>query len=464
MLSVNASFRNGIQVYLLQPTKLTWSRSMQLSRKTLGWIWRAEHRRFVLLLFVLSALVLFLQSQQPNAPPAWEPGTPTWNASTVYPPQVSTSPNVENDHAPIDLNLHEQQLVQAEKLLEKLNLKVDQVARRLIEMETQEKQRLERLEDVKQLASLAIARFEELQKLTPKEDEIQDFISHTVNALKEQVLQQTQKVAQESVDQTHGMVQEVEAQMKALLVKVQSQPSSRNDGEEAQLRSPDYALIAAGARVIYGLTSPTFSWASRNPVLSFFQLGRTYAHPPEAAFLPALSDPVTSMDPTAVVGRCWAMEGQTGYVTVRLSKPVTVSHVSVAHLARNVTVDFSSAPNEMRVYAVYDLPQPLGGHALAPGTTVPSDLSELPTLDSHDAANRIQGRGPFKIVLAEFNFDDPQIPSSSWLAQMTVAVRPSVKSFLQRRPTTHVAFAVLSNHGHPDHTCLYRLQVHSVPS
>ncbi|KAI9182933.1 hypothetical protein H9P43_003849 [Blastocladiella emersonii ATCC 22665] len=275
-------------------------------------------------------------------------------------------------------------------------------------------------------------------------------------------------------------------------------------------RLPDFALIPAGARVVHALTSRTYAWPARNPVLAMLGMTTT-GHPPEAAFLPvpvsiaagsasaaALhASGAVALVTESMVGRCWAMAGDAGFVTVQLARPATVSHVAVAHLPRAATVDFASAPRRVRVFALYHLPAPLvpNGHR-GPGSAVPTSIDDVPTLKPVDAMARAtaaraaaQSGGPeaeyvtpFKVLLAELDFDDfgvdveddatigtpPASPPSDAppahalrpLAWRTAPVRTAIREFVRAFPVTHTAFAVVGNHGHPLHTCVYRFAVH----
>ncbi|KAJ1498025.1 hypothetical protein HMI55_005172 [Coelomomyces lativittatus] len=52
--------------------------------------------------------------------------------------------------------------------------------------------------------------------------------------------------------------------------------------------------------------------------------------------------------------------------------------------------------------------------------------------------------------------------SSNHTGQGMYVLNHTQVKYFQRHPIHEVQFEILSNHGHPEHTCLYRVQVHGV--
>jgi hypothetical protein len=163
----------------------------------------------------------------------------------------------------------------------------------------------------------------------------------------------------------------------------------------------DYALQAAGARVVPSLTSEPYTpRGALIPTKVWHALGLDAGVGPAAA-------PPDRTNP----------EGAEGKLTVRLSRPVRPTHFSVEHLhaalcdpARNANC--SSAPKAMDVVG-----RGADGDVVEFGSFSYAASSDAPTVQTFAAAS---------------------------LGERVDAVTLRVKS----------------NHGHPDYTCLYRFRVH----
>ena len=170
----------------------------------------------------------------------------------------------------------------------------------------------------------------------------------------------------------------------------------------------DYALQAAGAKVVPSLTSEPYTpRGAIIPTKVWHALGLD-------AGVGRAADALSSSNE---FGRCFAFRGSEGKLTVRLSRPVRPTHFSVEHLhaalcdpARNANC--SSAPQQMEVVG-----RSGDGDVVEFGSFSYAASSDAPTVQTFAAAS-----------LGE-RFDA-------------------------------VTLRVKSNHGHPDYTCLYRVRVH----
>uniref|UniRef100_A0A3B4XLC5 SUN domain-containing protein n=1 Tax=Seriola lalandi dorsalis TaxID=1841481 RepID=A0A3B4XLC5_SERLL len=107
-------------------------------------------------------------------------------------------------------------------------------------------------------------------------------------------------------------------------------------------------------------------------------------------------------------GRCWAFAGGRGHLFIALSHRVTISHVTLGHISKNLspTGTVTTAPREFSVYNLGD------------------EETNLGTFLYDQDGDPVQ---TFKIPASVFN---------------------------------HVKLHVESNWGHPDHSCLYSFKVH----
>jgi len=178
---------------------------------------------------------------------------------------------------------------------------------------------------------------------------------------------------------------------------------------------PDFALESSGGSVL--CSSATF-YSKTGPLYSLFGIPVWYAS----------SSPREVIKPEVHPGRCWAMDGRAGFVTVQLRGAVMVTEVSLEHIPRAVAPseeDQTAAPKEFLVVGKeYDMSSPdmiLGRFAYR--------LSDKP----------IQG----------FKLKDPICFSDD-----------ASKCGPNKQVFRIVTLQVLSNHGNADFTCIYRFRVH----
>ncbi|KAJ3363924.1 hypothetical protein GGF32_003021 [Allomyces javanicus] len=511
-----------------------------------AWFLRAEHRRFLLGILVLLALAAYLQLQQhlasrlpvpseysettgPPPVPVPDPSANVPPLGDIVPPPSPPPPSMviadeSNQPKPIvskpDVELPPpppsdppkrdsatgaswnpfggsrrdpatqvtQRVADTESLLHQLQTHVQQLTSRLqaLEAEYQDSHAsmVAKLTTAQTRATEAEANLLKLQQSADAHDAqwVHDHVAKLVESETAVLTDELAAALQRARDEAR---QAIAAAQDAVRRAETLHPVPTPGQPPLRLRMPDYALLSAGARVVHPLTTPTLSWPSRSRILRWLRLGRTYAHPPETAFMPVVlgttparpsssssSSSAVVADPTAVVGRCWSMSGASGAVTIELARSVPVEAITIAHLARAVTVDFGSAPRTIRAYAVYDLPADMNRYANTTTATsprrAPESLDAIPLLHPRDAL-ALRRATPHRVLLAEFVYDDRGTkdeladPTARVLAYMTVPVRDAARAVVAARPVTHVAFAIAENHGHPAHTCVYRLQVHAPP-
>ncbi|ORX94979.1 hypothetical protein K493DRAFT_220191 [Basidiobolus meristosporus CBS 931.73] len=179
------------------------------------------------------------------------------------------------------------------------------------------------------------------------------------------------------------------------------------------IAKPDFAMYSAGARVITKLTSPSYlpqTGSFLGKLAQVFGINtRKNGNPPAIA-----------MDPDTHLGRCWAFPGSQGQLTIQLSRTINATDFTIEHVDQQVAIDLRSAPKNIEVY----------GFIHEPTDSVEDDLEEY---------NRF--------LLGRFEFDPKEHPIQTFSA-------------ISERQVKYVQLRVLSNHGHPDFTCIYRFRVH----
>lgn len=175
--------------------------------------------------------------------------------------------------------------------------------------------------------------------------------------------------------------------------------------------SADWALHSAGAEVDRSRTSATFrppkSWGAA--ALDLFSRRRVVA------------SPLAALQPNADPGHCWSFGGSQGVLTVRLAHTIRPSNFSLQHISPDIAYNIESAPKGFQVVGL-----PESGPEIVYG----------------EFEYKLGGR-----VIQTF----PELPHEP----------------LDPTPVDFISLRVLSNHGHPDFTCIYRFRVHGekyVPS
>lgn len=186
-----------------------------------------------------------------------------------------------------------------------------------------------------------------------------------------------------------------------------------------RLAMADYALESAGGSI---LCSSNTYYSKSGALYSLFGVPLWYHS----------STPRMVIQPEIQPGTCWAMDTNQGYVTIQLAMPVVLTSVSLQHIAREVSPlgRLDSAPKEIAITgqeASVDSPEVFLGKF---------------TYDTNKA--------PIQI----FDIKDPYC---------TPSFLDGGKCGPNTRPFSVVTLKVLSNHGNPEYTCIYRFRVHGKP-
>ncbi|KAJ1992645.1 hypothetical protein H4R33_000918 [Dimargaris cristalligena] len=248
------------------------------------------------------------------------------------------------------------------------------------------------------------------------------------------------------------------------------------------LARPDYALFAAGGRVIPLLTSPTYEPGTdaqgrpisgwRSALAGLFGVGTS-----------SLSNgPSVVLDADTTLGSCWPFRGTVGQLGVRLSRPVIPAAFTVEHVSPKVAIDISSALQQFEVWAIFDhrdlrettTTASISADSSASPTTVAEHI--INETDSNDLTDQslpltlLSPPPPVNSAAGTAGHERPSMLLGTYTYTpnadnpiQTYAIESTVLASLKDRVSQvrAVQLRVLSNHGHNQYTCLYRFRVHS---
>ncbi|ODM91732.1 SUN domain-containing protein 1 [Orchesella cincta] len=180
---------------------------------------------------------------------------------------------------------------------------------------------------------------------------------------------------------------------------------SKYDADKTGL--PDLALESAGGSILSVRNTPAPKL--RGSVVKSFWGFRLWSPP---------NTPRTIIQPGVVPGECWAFEGSVGNVVVKLAVPSRITGFTMEHIPKSVSRygHIDSAP---RLFQVFGL------------------------LNEHDnQPDQVHDYGTFA-------YEDKDEPLQYFsVLNKTFMLYPIVE------------LKILSNHGNPKHTCVYRFRVH----
>ena len=116
-----------------------------------------------------------------------------------------------------------------------------------------------------------------------------------------------------------------------------------------------------------------------------------------------------------VPGECWPFVGSNGRLVIKLSAMIIPTHFHYEHISKALSRegDIRSAPKHFQVFGLRE------------------------ERDSNG------------ILFGSFHYQDNGVPLQKFEVQIH-----------HGRPVQYIELVILSNHGHPDYTCLYRFRVH----
>ncbi|KYO35174.1 SUN domain-containing protein 3 isoform C [Alligator mississippiensis] len=169
---------------------------------------------------------------------------------------------------------------------------------------------------------------------------------------------------------------------------------------EDDVQMPDWAQKTIGATIDASRTSK--SYEPRNEEDSWFSL----------SFLSSANPPDTILQPDVSPGSCWAFPGSQGQVVIKLPEKIQPTAVTIQHISKAISPsgEVTSAPKDFAVYGLDEKTE---------------------------------------ILLGKFMYDLEKEVIQTFQLQMELPA-----SFI------YIKFSMLSNWGHSDYTCIYRVRVH----
>jgi len=261
-------------------------------------------------------------------------------------------------------------------------------------------------EEIENIQKITLAKYERL--LVDFKLQILDSIPTTPEERNKQEAEDLQKTIDlylEKIfsfeDLNHVVLQKLDEHVDSMITQALEEHS------DDQGRGVDFALVSGGAHVISHLTSKTFSQPSSFVVTT---LGKLLNYPP------VFEPPETALTPGRMRGKCWPMDGNHGYLGVKLSHKIIPKNFTLEHVSASVSLDLSSAPRTFVIKGFQD----------------PYDYSEVP------------------VVLATGTYQIDSTPLQIFF----------VSESIETVPVSGVQLQVLSNHGNEHFTCIYRFSVH----
>ncbi|XP_062615368.1 uncharacterized protein LOC134277098 isoform X3 [Saccostrea cucullata] len=169
---------------------------------------------------------------------------------------------------------------------------------------------------------------------------------------------------------------------------------------------PDFALESAGGSIISTKCSETFH--KNTARLSILGIPLWYVS----------NSPRSVIQPETQPGSCWAFQGDKGHLVIELSDNITPTAFTLEHIPKS----------------------------LAPEGKIDSAPKDFTVIGLNNENDKVGER------LGNFTYTDRGPPLQTFKVQ-----KPNVGVY------KFVQLSILSNHGNPLYTCLYRFRVHGIP-
>ncbi|CAL1543172.1 unnamed protein product [Lymnaea stagnalis] len=182
----------------------------------------------------------------------------------------------------------------------------------------------------------------------------------------------------------------------------------------------DYALESAGGSIL--CSSETY-YSKSGPLYSIFGIPLWYH----------ASSPREVIQPDVAPGKCWAMDGSQGFVTIQLAMPVVVTAVSLEHIPKELSPSgkLYSAPRDFYI------------------------------------VGRERGMDSPELILGSYTYRVGQDPIQVFEIKDPFCLMKSVTSDIcgvNQHVFNIITLKIMNNYGNPDYTCIYRLRVHGKPT
>ncbi|KAL4436897.1 hypothetical protein ABPG75_004036 [Micractinium tetrahymenae] len=219
---------------------------------------------------------------------------------------------------------------------------------------------------------------------------------------------------------------------------------------------PDWALAAAGAAVL------AHSPAHGPPPLGGARLGAIRdklgagggaggVHPQANKLL---------LGPVSQPGACLPLVGPSGWVDIRLARPIYPSAFTYEHIPPSIAFDIRTAPRNLTLLGFLGRPPAVPGGPAEEGSSAGGGTGSAGSGAGSVGAST--GRG---VLLGSFAFD---AHARRAVQTFPLAAAGGASTSVQQSPQPtplidRIRLLIASNHGHPGYTCLYRLRMHGTP-
>lgn len=189
----------------------------------------------------------------------------------------------------------------------------------------------------------------------------------------------------------------------------------------------DYASLSVGGKAIEALTSVTYSPSARK---DYVMLKRIFSRDARVDHSPAVAL-TDGIEP----GQCWAFHGDSGQLGIQFAKAIRVSALTVGHTNMS---SIASAPKGLVLWGV----KPMNSDFCAAFGGINQSRLNL-------------GSELCGVRLLAGVYD----PSNSQLYQnFTIDSDPNISYYASY--FDNVIVQIVGNWGHPDFTCIYRIQIY----
>jgi SUN domain-containing protein 1/2 len=147
-------------------------------------------------------------------------------------------------------------------------------------------------------------------------------------------------------------------------------------------------------------------------------------------------------------GSCWRFEGSHGYIGVALPVPVVISHITIDHIPRELTLEMGSAPRSMVLWGLIEGEENIARHSrlqFRPSNKFPPQAAAI--------AVRAKNTNAFFMELASFEYDITQRGSY-------VQTFPIYDNVRERRFDFGIVLLEMRSNWDAGFTCLYRMRIH----
>jgi SUN domain-containing protein 1/2 len=238
-----------------------------------------------------------------------------------------------------------------------------------------------------------------------------------------------------------------------------------NNAQEQQ--QPDYALYNSGGRIIPGLTTQPYHRYKPTTLFGRFLGLQNWVPPPFKSDRLMAANKV--IQPEMYPGDCWPMHEGRGQVAIDLAMRVVVTEVVIEHVDPMVSLHRGTAPREIEIWRLAAPITSSSSSSSAP--SMARDRVEIPILGTwHKPGSPVPGASLLTTIT--YKQQQPQQQRTGDGKAETrmetgmvieTAQRFAIPLSKQNVPAYGVVIRVLSNWGHPDFACLYRVRVHGRP-